>query len=388
MGALELSHEQKAAVKHIQDWLDRPGDASAMVLGGFAGVGKSVIVGHLFKELSASWSPQVAAFTGKAVDVLRRKGIAEARTLHSLLYRVWPDKDGRLVFRAVEKLDGGMVIVDEASMVPEEIYDLLMGHKVPVLFVGDHFQLPPVGPSTFNVMRMPDVRLETIHRQAANSGIIRMSMDVREGRPLDWWSYAPQVRRVLGEEALAGLGDYDAVICATNKVRYRINNTVRKAQGKPLHTPVAGDRVLCKQNDKRAGIFNGQMFDLTGLHVMNRAAGWLELALQDELDPKPEPLKVMAPYVGFYEVSPGQREVHQGNGRHPIVFHYGYCLTAHSAQGSEFDRVLVVDDSKRMMSMGTEDRNRWLYTALTRAKTELHVTDVLDIEPALVEEIM
>src|SRR5271170_373695 len=212
-----LTTEQQSKMDDILCWYvvaDGP-----LTLGGYAGTGKTTLLGHLQQSLDAASGfgrkPRVvfASYTGKAVSVLRKKlpPGSEAMTLHRLLYRPRQievcaytsepverkyDSNGQLVTLCethcdetesceVKKkvdftpsafpLEGiDLVVVDEASMVTEKIWADLTSHGVPILAVGDHGQLPPIR-SDFDLMRKPDIRLEKILRQAADNPIIKMA---------------------------------------------------------------------------------------------------------------------------------------------------------------------------------------------------------------------
>src|SRR5262249_19506314 len=125
MQTIELSADQQDALDALLEWrASDPGDYSQHVtLGGYAGTGKSTLITRLVEE----WpSVAVAAFCGKAADVLRSKGIAGAKTIHSLIYRARP-RGGRFHFELRQHLEGVQtIIVDEASMLNDRLFkDLL-----------------------------------------------------------------------------------------------------------------------------------------------------------------------------------------------------------------------------------------------------------------------
>src|SRR5262249_11808404 len=154
-------------------------------LGGYAGTGKSTLVRVLKDELS---SFAVCAYTGKAANVLRKKGLP-AKTIHSLIYRPrvreWEDENGKLQIETLwdrkpardVECDG--FIVDEASMVDEGIYNTLRSYKKPIIFVGDHGQLEPVNGNGFNLMGSPDITLRQVHRNAGE--IAEFANFIRQG---------------------------------------------------------------------------------------------------------------------------------------------------------------------------------------------------------------
>ena len=162
----------------------------------------------------------------------------------------------------MNSFEGDGFIVDEASMVSEEIYEDLKKFDRPIIFVGDHGQLEPVN-SKFNLMKNPQITLEKIHR---NSGDIAKFADhLRKGLP------AKKFKPTLSEdepgsvtfatmnEFLKGqLSDPDQVICAFNRTRVSMNQLYRKLLGYPENTPVLNDRIMCLRNNAELGLFNGQ----------------------------------------------------------------------------------------------------------------------------------
>ena len=125
-------------------------------LGGYAGTGKTCLIKYLIQFFPRY---AVAAFTGKAANVLRKKGVM-ASTIHSRIYK--PTFENGIVYFDINpdpECEG--FIIDEASMVSQEIYEDLKSFQMPMIFVGDHGQLEPVD-SKLNLMESPDYTLEEI----------------------------------------------------------------------------------------------------------------------------------------------------------------------------------------------------------------------------------
>lgn len=119
-----------------------------------------------------------ATYTGKASLVLREKGNANSMTLHKLLYNSFKKRDGSFAHIPKKELDEpyDLIVVDEISMVPENIWELLISHGVHVIALGDPFQLPPVGADN-GILSEPHVFLDEIMRQEEESEIIRLTID-------------------------------------------------------------------------------------------------------------------------------------------------------------------------------------------------------------------
>lgn len=344
---MRLTEEQKYAIREILKF-----SKDEVRLGGRAGCGKTTVIKHLI-ELLPNFA--VCAYTGKASNVLRKKGVA-AKTIHSLIYKAYTDEEGKVYFSLAPSLDFDGVIVDEASMVSEGIYRDLKWFGKPLIFVGDHGQLEPVG-DKFNLMADPDYRLETIHRNAGE--IAHFAEYIRQGyKPSSW-----AIRNGVGEKikfiprsSYKDLApNVDQVICAYNKTRAETNSFIRRSLGRQNLSPEVGDRVMCLRNDSVAGLFNGMQ------GVIENIEGDLMTFGSDELSYE----------VFFDKNSFGQIKYEIDRDRDsPMPFDYSYAVTCHKCQGSEWDSVLVLEQKCDLW-----DHRRWAYTAASRAKERLYWCD-------------
>jgi exodeoxyribonuclease-5 len=176
-----LTTEQKNVIRGVIKDIEQKQFIS---LGGYAGTGKSTIIKVILKALEQKglyFLP--CAYTGKAANILRKKGIGNSSTIHSSIYRPCVDENGETFWNLVEKnkmvneIDG--FIIDEASMVGKEIHKDLCSFGLPIIYIGDHGQLEPIG-TEFNLMKDPDYKLETVHR---NAGEIAYFADhLRQGK--------------------------------------------------------------------------------------------------------------------------------------------------------------------------------------------------------------
>jgi exodeoxyribonuclease-5 len=398
-----LSDAQRDALDAIVKWHE-DGGYPPLTLGGYAGTGKTVLTGLLPDVLPKRTRIAFAAYTGKAASVLASKLPPGARvsTLHKLLYQpvemVTCAESGEMIpgkavrcgahhareaecpaarqvsFTPVEDPLAGLdlVVVDEASMVPERLWADLTSHGVPVLAVGDHGQLPPVK-SAFNLMKSPDITLEEIHRQAAGSPILAVARWAREQGHIPHGWYGENVIKIKPTElGLPGFGlhpaEADLIICATNATRVYHNAGVRALHGRS-GPPAPGDVVICLKNDYDAGLFNGQRGVVTEVHESAEVRGVPAIRMTIQLDG----MDVL--WTGVVAAGPFSREALKPSIRdYPrslALFDFGYALTGHKSQGSEADKVIVIEEG--WPDPGTEMRRRWLYTAVTRSSRVLTI---------------
>jgi exodeoxyribonuclease-5 len=351
MTPFEPSPEQQAALDRLQEWIDsRP--HGYITLGGLAGTGKTTLVAHVSRE----WpNVSVMAFTGKAAHVLRAKGV-NAQTVHSQIY-ITEIVCGKPRFRKRTYLEGVFcIIVDESSMLDHLLVTDLLSFGLPVLFVGDHGQLEPIGTNP-RLMVNPQLRLETIHRQARDNPIIRLAAAFREGRPVPRWK-DPQ-----GRVNIVGRWDFDKLvspdvqmICGYNKTRHVVNQRVRQMMGNDGHLVTPGEKLICLRNNRHWGLFNGQQ--VTVREVGCQQCETIDLEIETD-DGRTLILPCLKAQFG-HDLIDDFRE------QEVVLMDYGYCLTAHKSQGSEWPNVLVLEQIAKVW-----DARRWRYTVATRAREVL-----------------
>jgi exodeoxyribonuclease-5 len=347
---LEWSDDQERALASVGQWHDDQ-TAPYMTLGGLAGTGKTTIVAHL----AETWGDvAVCALAGKAANALREKGTL-ATTLHSLIYTPIRGATGRVRFRRRPCLDHRAIIVDEASMIDHVLLQDLLAFEVPVLFVGDHGQLEPIGTNA-NLMEAPDVRLERIHRQAMGNPILRLAAAFREGRRTPYWT-DPSSRLVLTRrgEFNKRLDPEAQIICGFNKRRHQVNATIRRARGFG-GAVCPGERLICLKNNRRWTLFNGQQVVVIDTGRQGRRV--IDLGIQTD-DGRTLSVQCLAEQLGRDSILDFRND-------NVLLFDYGYCVTAHKAQGSEWPYVVALEEIATAW-----DAARWRYTVATRAKERL-----------------
>lgn len=367
VAAVEWSAQQSQAIDAVAAW-HKGGDAPIFRVFGYAGTGKTTLARHFADSIDGR--TLFAAFTGKAAIVMQKNGCYGASTIHSLIYRAETDEDtGEAIFKLNTSgpvQDAALIVVDECSMVDETIGKDLMSFGVPILVLGDPAQLPPVKGGGFFTNVTPDVMLTEIHRQAADNPIIRLATDVREGRGLEIGRYAEsRVIRTAYIEASDVL-DADQVLVGTNRSRHLYNQRIRTLLGREDELPVAGDRVVCIRNDRSKKIFNGGLFEVVRRKESGPEDDCVRLSLTSEDFPTRAAISVKVRHEFF---TGGAENIDWRELRRQQQFNYGYALTVHKAQGSQWNDVVLFDESR----VFGEDRRRWLYTGITRASERITI---------------
>jgi exodeoxyribonuclease-5 len=361
----EWSREQTEAIDKVGRWL-KAGEPQVFRLFGYAGVGKTTLARHVAE--GAPGEAAFAAYTGKAALVMRGKGCSGATTIHALIYRASEGAEGAPTFTLNE--DGpasraGLIVIDECSMVDEDLARDLLSFGKPILVLGDPFQLPPVKGGGAFTDAAPDVMLTEIHRQAADNPIIRLSEIVRTGGELREGAYGESrvVRRA--EIDAAKVLAADQVLVGVNRTRRAYNQRIRDLSGFAEPLPAAGDRLVCLRNDRTKGLINGGLWRVEAQGGVQK--DFIKMTLRSEDEGARASTVKVAVLKQFFEGTEG--ELAWPLRRESDEFDYGYALTVHKAQGSQWDDVMLFDESYAFR----EHRARWLYTGLTRAARRLTV---------------
>jgi len=373
---MKFSPQQDEALKAVSRWL-REGRSQIFRLFGYAGTGKTTLARYFAEHVDGD--VQFAAFTGKAAQVLRSKGAMNARTIHSLIYRprgeeeVEDETTGRTTMSPTFSLNrqspvakAKLVIIDECSMVDEELGRDLMSFGTPILVLGDPGQLPPISGGGFFTEHEPDYLLTEIHRQARDNPIIRLALDVREGREFMYGDYgAAQVisrREVTSETVLKA----DQVLIGTNRTRRRYNQRLRELKGFTSHLPQAGDKLVCLRNEPSKGLLNGSLWKVMTVSRETVKPGINLLVSPEEDDPDRGVAKIKLLKAAFEDP---EADIPWQTKKRYNDFDFGYALTVHKAQGSQWDEVVLFDESFAFR----DTRQRWLYTGITRAAERLTI---------------
>jgi exodeoxyribonuclease-5 len=251
-------------------------------------------------------------------------------------------------------------------MVDEQLGRDLQSFGTPILVLGDPAQLPPISGGGFFTEHEPDVLLTEIHRQARDNPIIRLALDVREGREFMRGDYG--MAQVIGKEQVTQdlVLSADQVLVGTNRTRKRYNHRLRELKGFTAAYPQAGDKLVCLRNDPAKGLLNGSLWKVMTSARETVKPGINLLVSPEEDDPDRGVAKIKLLKAVFEEPD---ADIPWGTKKRFDDFDYGYALTVHKAQGSQWNNVVLFDESFAFK----ETRQRWLYTAVTRAAERLTV---------------
>jgi exodeoxyribonuclease-5 len=365
----EFTPHQDAALQAVAGWLKakpgEPGTPQLFRLFGYAGTGKTTLARHLAAHIDGE--VKFAAFTGKAALVMRRKGCAGASTIHSLIYRARESGEETPTFDLWEDspaAKAALIVIDECSMVDAELGRDLMSFGVPVLVLGDPAQLPPIAGAGFFTDADPDAMLTEVHRQARGDPIVQLSMQVRAGERLTPGEYGASsvVRRDAFDPQRAL--ETDQILVGRNNTRRAYNTRLRERRGFDDPLPLAGDKLVCLRNNRRKGLFNGGLWNVAERPTTRRQILRLRLTSDEGFAGKGIKVSVRPEcFTGkIEEIDWPQRKKYD-------EFDFGYVLTVHKAQGSQWDDVVLFDESFAF----PDSRERWLYTGITRAAKRLTV---------------
>lgn len=367
-------------------------------ISGYAGSGKSTLVRFIIAALQVEPKDVCyVAFTGKAAMVLQSKGCQNAQTAHKLLYNAKMKPDGTYEFFPKKELDGNykIIVVDEVSMLPRTMWELLTIHPVYILALGDPGQLPPINKDQNNhVLDNPHVFLDEIMRQAKESEIIRLSMHIRDGRPISTFEASnKEVMKFPKEKASKGMYEWaDQIIVGKNATRYNINRNMRQLKGYPLQ-PQVGDKIVCNSNHwdyfsalGNWSLTNGAIGEIKSMEVHPiQFPHYYQLPLIDymitdiELPDGDRFRNIPIDYKFLTTGEPaltGKQIAQMIKNKKitidpPMDFEYGYAITCHKSQGSSWPKILLWAEP-----FGTQvEKMQWLYTAVTRAEDKLVILE-------------
>lgn len=391
---MKWSPQQADALDQVHRWFKDPRKKQVLNFQGVAGTGKTSIARHFAEGVEGA--VYFVTYTGKAAHVLRKKGCPEATTIHKLLYLPkdrsrnrlrslerellsLPDDASEEIIRRLRKaIDdekerlakpafslneesrakfASLIIVDECSMVGAKIGSDLVSLGVPIIALGDPAQLPPVKDTGFFDQTEPDILLTEIHRQAEGSPVIKLATMARNGKNIEHGDYGNGClvipRADMDKEMAMGV---DQILVGKNTTRRQINKRMRDLYGLTGPLPEQTDKIVCLQNDHERGLLNGSLWKVSDILPVDEDRATM---LIDPLDDDDAFSMSLDCHLHFFQGRDNQLPYHER--KEAGQFDYGYALTTHKAQGSQWDSVLIFNEWKY------NHAKEWLYTAITRA---------------------
>ena len=365
-----------------------------VTISGYAGTGKTTLVRFIIDALDVEEDKVCyCAFTGKAAEVLRKKGNKNVCTLHKLLYEHIPRPTGGFFRKPKTIIPYDIVVVDEISMVPKELIDLLFTHNIYIICLGDPFQLPPIDKNTDNhLLDFPHIFLDEIMRQAQESEIIRLTMKIRNYQNIEFFN-GKEVKVFPHTQLNTGILQWgDQILTATNAKRCAINTQMRQLAGRS-GDPQDGDKMICLRNywenfslennvlvNGTIGILNNNFRTVRYIpRFVKSNIKIFDILIGDLIIPETNDIYKDVD-MDYKMIMTGQKccnwrlsyqlgRLKQRYGEIvPKEFDYAYAITVHKAQGSEWNKVVVLEEQ---FPFDREEHARWLYTACTRSSKKL-----------------
>lgn len=386
---ITLNHDQSILMDKLKDWwANIKSKKQYFVYSGRAGTGKTTVIMKFVEELGLSNDEYICcALIGKAVLVMQKKGLP-AKTIHSTIFDIKLVTDindaSRMIFEFILKESLGekikLLVVDEGSMIDDIMLEKLLSFDIPIIFTGDMNQLPPVfGHSS--IMMYPDHTLTQLMRQAESDPIVWIADQFSHGYrvPIGEYGNCRVIDELFFGENL--IKDYDVILCATNRTREILNKYIRR-EVLCIHNdkyPVIGDKMICREN--KWGIMidgysltNGTVGYVRDLVMPrkrdnNKKRPKMKITLQPDYLLRSQTFKDLAIDLKYLWSTPSERKYLGMSDA--IKFEYGYALTTHLSQGSEYPRVLFIDEP----AFDYETRCKLKYTAVTRASYSVDILD-------------
>lgn len=407
---MDFSPQQDKALMAVSNWIKNKNRPPVFRLFGYAGTGKTTLAKHFASNLDGRVF--FGAYTGKAAHVLKTKGCPDAGTIHSMIY-ITRDKGNQKYMELEEQYlqlihelkneypadydlskhpqvvhikdlmkkeqnkvnkpsfslnkssdirGAKLVVIDECSMVDTSMGEDLLSFGVPILVLGDPAQLPPIMGGGFFTNQTPDFMLTEIHRQARDNPILELATKARNNQAILPGQYGTSsvVEKITAQDALSA----DQILVGRNATRFSSNARMRQLKGITSKYPVEGDKLVCLRNNKEKGLLNGAL--------------WKVEEMIDILEEDKRVYMRISPEDGGDQLETDAHSTYfLGNGekmpwwerKESEEFDYGYALTVHKSQGSQWNKILLIDESQAFK----KDAARWLYTAITRAAESIKI---------------
>lgn len=369
---MQITKQQDGALKAVDKWLKDYYTSKKpqpfFYLAGFAGTGKSTIARYFADNINGEVA--YAAYTGKASLVMRNNGCIGAKTIHSSIYIAEQNKKTGEIRWHLNKInspfnDCKLIVIDECSMVDEHLAKDVLSFGKPILVLGDPGQLPPPTGAGYFTNGKPDYMLTEIHRQSKDNPILHLATMVREGAMPDFGDYGTSkvVSKIASTDAL----NADQILVGRNVTKDDINTKMRKLLKRDPETPEKDDKIICTKNDHDLGIYNGQTFRVEQVLENNTfKSNFFHMRLNPEDDAYSLPILTKT-HKSFFDKDYQKPDWKVLKNSQELI--YGYGITVHKSQGSQFSNVLIYEESYCFKDVW----QKWLYTAITRAQSSVTI---------------
>ncbi len=453
----QTTSQQAAALMKLAQFVLSEKSESIFLLKGFAGTGKTTIVGTLVNNLwKTKLTSVLMAPTGRAAKVMSNFAKTQAFTIHRNIYFPKKERGGGVQFvLAPNKHRNTIFIVDEASMISDTpadsklfengslLDDLLLfvygGHNCKLILIGDTAQLPPINLSLSPALdekqlevnynkEIVHLELNEVVRQAENSGILFNATQLREqlqGELFDHFrfylaSYKDIVRLTDGMEIQEAIDsaysqhgkEETAIIVRSNKRANLYNENIRSRILYLENDLAVGDYMMVvknnyfwlKPNSEAGFIANGDIIEVLELFAIKELYGFkfaeVKVKMVDYPNQKPfetvlllDTIKANTPSLSYEDGNKLYQEVlkdyaHESskykkflgvkNNKffNALQVKFSYAITCHKSQGGQWETVFV--EQPYLPEGPDKEYFRWLYTAVTRAKSQLYLIGFKD----------
>lgn len=445
-----LKPDQVEAVGRIYDFLFQGDPRSVFILRGYAGTGKTTLMGGLIRWFhGVNRKTVLLAPTGRAAKVLSSHSGYPASTIHRRIYAVKQTETGRMVMDLVEnKSKRTIFIVDEASMIGDQggeagpgarslLDDLIeyvySGERCRLILIGDNAQLPPVGMDQSPALDKKriaslarggvfDATLTEVVRQEHTSLILknatRLRMQIDEGDFTSLCLEAVQRQEVSEvdsfdlqerlEAAFAGdRASASVIICRSNKDANKFNQQIRSRILWREREVEAGDRLMIVKNNyfweipgqRQNFLANGDMITVERVHQVvefgpfrfaecqvrfsdEEAQSFELILLLNSIDVEGPSIPVRELFAlrekliesGDVDAAEPEERFFRNPYFNAVQVKYAYAITCHKSQGGQWGEVFVYQGylTPDMLDLSYF---RWLYTALTRATSQVYLVN-------------
>lgn len=464
-GNVVLSHlpytpnkEQNLLIAALSFFCIASPDDSIMLINGYAGTGKTSLIGALVKALTECRRKTVLlAPTGRAAKVFSEYSGHSAYTIHRKIYRQKNYSPEYGNFQLAEnKHTDTFFIVDEASMIPNSsvegavfgtgcllddlVHYVYSGVRCRLILLGDNAQLPPVGFNGSPALSVEHLEsyglkvyvsyLTQTARQAEESGILYNATSLRRNmenaggleKPCFRLSCFDDIEVLSGEYLSEKIGDCygkdglgeTIVITRSNKRAVMFNTGIRNQILYREDELVSGDMLLVAKNnyfwseqyEELDFIANGDVARVSRVKGVFKMYGFRFADVTLEF-PDHNNVEMDAKVIldGLFSDSPAlnreqnERLFHEiyseleGDKRtrykamkqneffNALQVKYAYTVTCHKAQGGQWKNVFIDMGYIPEDAFTTLDFYRWLYTAVTRARSHVYLVNCpLDYE--------